>query len=155
MNPSRDFVVSLACYSFSISVRLGGFKHVENDYLNGDVTQHIFLNFSELKYERKRFFFIQLVCFQSHRQGSGLKFKYIHFFFFDNWVKSGILYIANRFDRNWCFRPLDEFTIIKDKSNWLCEYKILLLATKSIRKIYFLMHASHSNKPNATNFTSL
>ena len=73
-------------------------------------------------------------------------------FFFDNWVKSGILYIADLFDRNGCFKPLDEFMIIKDKSNWLCEYKILLLATKSIRKINFLKNASHSNKPNATHF---
>ena len=72
--------------------------------------------------------------------------------FFDNWVKSGILYIADLFDRNGCFKPLDEFMIIKDKSNWLCEYKILLLATKSIRKINFSKNASHSNKPNATHF---
>ena len=38
INPSREVVVSLACYSYSKSVRLGEFKSVENDYLNGDVT---------------------------------------------------------------------------------------------------------------------
>ena len=47
------------------------------------------------------------------------------------------IYIVDLFDRNGCFRPLDEFMIIEDKSNLLCEYKILLLATKSIRKIIF------------------
>ena len=43
INPSRDVVASLACYSYSKSVRLGGFKSVWNDYLNGDVTPRIFL----------------------------------------------------------------------------------------------------------------
>ena len=38
INPSRDVVVSLACYSYSKSVKIGGFRHMENDYLNGDVT---------------------------------------------------------------------------------------------------------------------
>ena len=47
------------------------------------------------------------------------------------------MYIADIFDRNGWFRTLDEFMIIEDKSNLLCEYKILLLATKSIRKIIF------------------
>ena len=59
INPSRDVVVSLFSDSYSKSVRLGGFKSVENDYLNGDVTPQIFLKFSELhvKYERKRVHF--------------------------------------------------------------------------------------------------
>ena len=42
--------MSLSVYSKS--VRLGGFKFVENDYLNVD-----FVKFSELKYERKRVHF--------------------------------------------------------------------------------------------------
>ena len=37
INPSSDVFVSLACYSYSKSVGLEGFKSVENDYLNGDV----------------------------------------------------------------------------------------------------------------------
>mgnify|MGYP003692024949 CR=1 FL=1 len=37
INQSRDVIASLACYSYFKLVRLGGFKSVENDYLNGDV----------------------------------------------------------------------------------------------------------------------
>ena len=57
ISPSRGVVVSLFCDSYSKSVRLGGFKSVENDYLNGDVTPWFFLKFSELKYERQRVHF--------------------------------------------------------------------------------------------------
>ena len=47
INPTRDVVVSLACFSYSESVRLGlRFNSVEN------VTPRIFLKFLELKYER-------------------------------------------------------------------------------------------------------
>ena len=52
INRSRDVVASSACYSYSKSVRLGRFKSVENDYLKGDVTPQIILN-----YERKRVHF--------------------------------------------------------------------------------------------------
>ena len=65
INPSSDVVASLACNSYSKSVRLGGFKSVKNDYLNGDVTPQIFLKFSEVRGEHKqvhfspyKFFFI-------------------------------------------------------------------------------------------------
>ena len=42
VSPSRGVVVSLFRNSYSKSVRLRGFKSVENDYLNGDVTPQIF-----------------------------------------------------------------------------------------------------------------
>ena len=48
INPSREVVFSLFSDSYSKSVRLGGFKSVENNYLNGDVTPRIFLKLSEL-----------------------------------------------------------------------------------------------------------
>jgi len=57
ISPSRAVVVSLFRDSYSKSVRLGGFKSVENDYLNGDSHTTDFLKFSELKYERKRVHF--------------------------------------------------------------------------------------------------
>ena len=41
ISPSRDVVVSLFCDSYYKSVRLGGFKFVENHYLNGGVTPRI------------------------------------------------------------------------------------------------------------------
>ena len=49
-------IVSVACYSYSKSVRLGGYTSEENDYLNGDVTPDVF-KFSELEYEGKRVHF--------------------------------------------------------------------------------------------------
>ena len=45
ISPSRKVVVSLFRDSYSKSVRLGGFKSMENDYLNGDVTPLILWNF--------------------------------------------------------------------------------------------------------------
>ena len=51
INPSRDVFDSLACCSYSKSVRLGEFKSVEN------VTPGIFFEILELKYERKRVLF--------------------------------------------------------------------------------------------------
>ena len=41
----RYVVVSLFRDSYFKSIRLGGFKSVENDYLNGDVTPRILWNF--------------------------------------------------------------------------------------------------------------
>ena len=68
INLSRDVVVSLFRDSDSKSVRLGGFKSVEKDYLNGDATPRT-VKFLELKYERRRvhfspyeFFFIMSIC---------------------------------------------------------------------------------------------
>ena len=68
ISPPRDVVVSLFRDSYSKSVRLGGFKSVENDYLNREYHTSDFLKFSDIKYERKRvhfspyeFFFIILI----------------------------------------------------------------------------------------------
>ena len=59
ISPSRDVVVSLSRDLYYKSVRLGGFKSVENYYLNGGVTPRIFVGiFSYLKYERKRVHFL-------------------------------------------------------------------------------------------------
>ena len=49
ISPSRGVVVSLFRDSYSKSVRLGGFKSVENDYLNGDVTPRIFFEIFRIK----------------------------------------------------------------------------------------------------------
>ena len=47
-------------------------------------------------------------------------------FCFSNWVKSGIIYIKHLFNENGRLKTLNEFsTIIQNKSNWLCEYKII------------------------------
>ena len=61
IHPSLDVVVSLACYSYSKSVRLGGFKSVENDYLNVDVTPQIFLNFQNYNTSATKYIFSLLI----------------------------------------------------------------------------------------------
>lgn len=45
INPSRDVVVSLACYSYFRSAGLRGVKSGENNDFNGDVTLRILWNF--------------------------------------------------------------------------------------------------------------
>ena len=41
-------------------------------------------------------------------------------------MKSGIIYIKHLFNENGRLKTLNEFsTIIQNKSNWLCEYKII------------------------------
>ena len=64
INPSRDVVASLACYSYSKSVRLGGFKSVENDYLNGDVTPRIFEIFRiKIRAQASTFFSLRIFLY--------------------------------------------------------------------------------------------
>ena len=66
INPSRDVVASLACYSLSKSARLGGFKSVENDYLNGDVTPRIFFEIFRIKILARASTFFSLRIFLYH-----------------------------------------------------------------------------------------
>ena len=43
-----------------------------------------------------------------------------------NWVQSGISYAKDLFKYNGQFKTLQDFShILKRKTNWLCEYKIL------------------------------
>ena len=57
-----DVVASLACYSYSKSIRLGGVKSVRNDYLHGDVTSRIFLNFQNLNTSASEYIFRLTIC---------------------------------------------------------------------------------------------
>lgn len=55
---------------------------------------------------------------------------------FKNWIKSGITHVKDLFDKNEKFKTLQElFFDLKQKSNWMCEYKILKTAIykKSLR----------------------
>ena len=45
---------------------------------------------------------------------------------FTNWTQSGILYVKDLFKDNGQFKSLQDFSdVLRRKSNWLCEYKIL------------------------------
>ena len=58
INPSRQVAVSLESYSCSTLVRLGGFKSVENNYLNGNVTHRI-----KIRAQASTFFSLQIFLF--------------------------------------------------------------------------------------------
>lgn len=53
--------------------------------------------------------------------------------FFLNWLKSGFLFVKDILDDNGSIRTYASFTnVIKNKSNWLCEYKIIISVFKSV-----------------------
>lgn len=52
---------------------------------------------------------------------------------FLNWLKSGFLFVKDILDDNGSIRTYASFTnVIKNKSNWLCEYKIIISVFKSV-----------------------
>ena len=52
---------------------------------------------------------------------------------FKLWVTCGVLHVKNLFNENGIFKTLKEYTKKENKSNWLCEYRIL----SSVQKIRF------------------
>lgn len=57
--------------------------------------------------------------------------------FFENWVKSGILFVKDILDNNGKIRTLESLTnVLKDRSNWLCEYKTIISVLKSVVRKY-------------------
>ena len=46
--------------------------------------------------------------------------------FYENWIKSGLLYVKDFLDEEGNIDDLRSFDkILKNKSNWLCEYKAI------------------------------
>ena len=55
--------------------------------------------------------------------------------FFKRWSQSNILYVKDLFDEHGNFRSLQQLScILNDKTNWLCEYKVM----KSVLKRYYM-----------------
>ena len=46
---------------------------------------------------------------------------------FDNWIKSGLIYINDILDQNWCITQqfIHVLDKIKNKSNWMSQYSML------------------------------
>ena len=81
INQSRDVVVSLACYSYSKLVKLGEFKSVKNDYLNGDVTLWIFWNWIfRIKIRAEASTFLSLRFFLLYQYTHGARERKMYFF---------------------------------------------------------------------------
>lgn len=73
--------------------------------------------------------------------------------FFKNWVNSNILYLKDLIDDNGNIKTLQVLsTIIKRKSNWLCEYKTLLSVIKPLCKIYNFTNVKYLNIKNEMKF---
>ena len=64
-------------------------------------------------------------------------------------MKSGIIYIKHLFNENGRLKTLNEFsTIIQNKSNWLCEYKII---QDVLKKNYVAMRVKYHSVHNENN----
>lgn len=73
--------------------------------------------------------------------------------FFKNWVNSNILYLKDLIDDNGNIKTLQVLsTIIKRKSNWLCEYKTLLSVIKPLCKKYNFTNVKYLNIKNEVKF---
>ena len=72
--------------------------------------------------------------------------------FFKNWVTCGVLHVKNLFNENGNFKTLKEYTNIENKSNWLCEYKILSSVFKPLCRKYDFSNSQFVNIHYRDNF---
>lgn len=73
--------------------------------------------------------------------------------FFKNWVNSNILYLKDLIYDNGNIKTLQVLsTIMKRKSNWLCEYKTLLSVIKPLCKKYNFTNVKYLNIKNEMKF---
>ena len=72
--------------------------------------------------------------------------------FFKSWVTCGVLHVKNLFNENGNFKTLKEYTNIENKSNWLCEYKILSSVFKPLCRKYDFSNLKFINIHYRDNF---
>lgn len=73
--------------------------------------------------------------------------------FFENWVKSGILFVKDILDNNGKIRTLESLTnVLKDRSNWLCEYKTIISVLKSVVRKYDFANTNFVDKKIGLDF---
>lgn len=73
--------------------------------------------------------------------------------FFENWVKSGILFVKDILDNNGKIRTLESLTnVLKDRSNWLCEYKTIISVLKSVLRKYDFANTKFVDKKIGLDF---
>ena len=53
--------------------------------------------------------------------------------YFENWVKSGLLYVKDIFNENGLLKSSEQIIdILIKKSNWICDYKIIQQVLKNM-----------------------
>lgn len=73
--------------------------------------------------------------------------------FFENWVKSGILFVKDILDNNgkiWILESL--INVLKDRFNWLCEYKIIIFVLKLVVRKYDFVNIKFVDKKIGLDF---
>lgn len=73
--------------------------------------------------------------------------------FFENWVKSGILFVKDILDDNgkiWILESL--INVLKDRFNWLCEYKIIIFVLKLVVRKYDFVNIKFVDKKIGLDF---
>ena len=57
--------------------------------------------------------------------------------YFENWVKSGLLYVKDIFNENGLFKSSEPIIgILNKKSSWICEYKIIQEVFKNYERLF-------------------
>ena len=80
--------------------------------------------------------------------------------FFPNWSKSNILFVKDLFSAKGILKYPDEIIrILENKSNWICEYKIIRAIFKKYEKQYdfsliIYMKENSQNSRNRDTFTT-
>ena len=76
-----------------------------------------------------------------------------HSLFFANWAKVGILYVKDLFNQEGKFHDIEYFSdVIKNKSNWICEYNVLKKTFKHLEKIQNMTKCKFINITNNKKF---
>ena len=77
-------------------------------------------------------------------KGNTLFFFFL--FFFLNWISSGVLYVKDLLDKGGNLKQLSDFSnCIRNKSNWLCEFKIISDVFKRLCKKYDFSNCNFIN----------
>lgn len=73
--------------------------------------------------------------------------------FFENWVKSGILFVKDILDDIGKNRTLETFkNVLKDKSYWLSEFKSIISVLKSVVRKYDFANTKFVDKKIGLDF---
>ena len=74
--------------------------------------------------------------------------------FFKNWVTCGVLHVKNLLNENGNFKTLEEYRNIENKSNWLCEYKVLSTVFNPLCRKYDFSNSEFINLHYRDNFSN-
>ena len=114
---------------------------------------HYVLQFSEEKItnicriKKLSKFYQEILCSFNECKANPVKmFQYKgNTLLFKNWVTCGVLHVKNLLNENGNFKALEEYRNIENKSNWLCEYKVLSTVFKILCRKYDFSNSDFVN----------